>query len=297
MCKFFSSVSNGDGNLMYFNALQRKDVKLKKKYESFDSHTSIADHYGYVGKKEDVLNKYEYNPLTKLFTVDQLNNEVDDSKLIEKFCLELDFKSVVPELIIKPIFNPIIGGSDQSVSPEHLILLKQWDSVWASVKDSVGDSVRDSVWASVWASVWDSVGDSVWASVRDSVGDSVRASVWASVWAYQSSFFNLQKWQYIKHKKGCNPFQSCIDLWDAGLVPSYDGTNWRLHGVDGLRPKRGHMTLKDFKVGQYCQDGETVYKVVGGKRLGLSYHIVDEYTDEDTTLPKVTDADALNTNY
>ena len=92
------------------------------------------------------------------------------------------------------------------------------DSVWASVRDSVCDSV------------WDSVGDSVWDSVCDSVGCSVRDSVWDSVWAYTGSFFRLPTWKNIDHAKGTYPFQSCVTLWNQGLVPSFDGTTWRLHG-------------------------------------------------------------------
>lgn len=65
---------------------------------------------------------------------------------------------------------------------------------------------------------WDSVWDSVWDSAR------------ASVYAYISSLFpNIKKWKYIKHKEGVNPFQSGIDLWHMGLVPSFDGNVWRLH--------------------------------------------------------------------
>ena len=68
--------------------------------------------------------------------------------------------------------------------------------------------------------------DSVRASVRDSVWDSVRASIHA----YISSLFpNIKKWQGIDHKEGVNPFQSGIDLWHMGLVPSFDGKVWRLH--------------------------------------------------------------------
>ena len=78
---------------------------------------------------------------------------------------------------------------------------------------SVRASVRDSVMASVWASVWDSVED--------------------SVWAYISSFFYIPKWKYIKHEEGENPFQPCIDLWHRGIVASFDGTTWRLHGHKG----------------------------------------------------------------
>jgi hypothetical protein len=120
-----------------------------------------------------------------------------------------------------------------------------WDSVRASVRDSVGASVwdsvrasvRDSVWASVRdsvrASVWDSVRDSVRASVVDSVWASVWDSVWDSVWAYIGTFFLLKRsaWKYTG-KINCEgyPFQPAVTLWELGLVPSFDGRTWRLHG-------------------------------------------------------------------
>ena len=73
-------------------------------------------------------------------------------------------------------------------------------------------------WDSVWASVWTSVGDSVWDSVGDSVG------------AYIGSMFpKIRKWQYINHKRGEYPYQSAVDLWKRGLVPSFNGKLWRLH--------------------------------------------------------------------
>uniref|UniRef100_A0A6M3KBX6 Uncharacterized protein n=2 Tax=viral metagenome TaxID=1070528 RepID=A0A6M3KBX6_9ZZZZ len=56
-------------------------------------------------------------------------------------------------------------------------------------------------------------------------------SVWNFVGAYFGSLFpNIEKWEYIKHKKGIYPFQSAVDLWKSGLVSSYDGKIWRLHG-------------------------------------------------------------------
>ena len=69
-----------------------------------------------------------------------------------------------------------------------------------------------------WASVFSSVGDSVWASVGDSVG------------AYIGSLFPaITKWEYVNHTPGVYPFQSAVDLWRRGLVPSYLGGVWRLH--------------------------------------------------------------------
>ena len=61
-----------------------------------------------------------------------------------------------------------------------------------------------------------------WASVGD--------SVWASVWAYTGSFFRIPVWKYVKHHKGKYPYQPLMALWKTGLVPSFDGTTWRLHG-------------------------------------------------------------------
>jgi len=247
MCNFFSLCTDGKGKRLYFNAEQRKKLKDEQSDYEPDSHTSIADFYGYKGKREDVLNKYEYNPLTKKFTVDQLNTN-DDIEAVVRWCQKLDFKTIVPELIIKPIINPFTDRKAVRATKADLKLLKEWysvrdsveDSVWNSVEDSVGNSVwnlvRDSVEDSVWNSVEDSVGnsvrDSVWHSVEETVGDSVgysvgvaaRYSVWYLVKAYILSFFDI-KYDY--------DFSSVMKLWEKGLVPSYNGKTWRLHGKDG----------------------------------------------------------------
>ena len=239
MCQFFSLCSK-EGKPYYFDwELRKKCINGELKFEP-DSHTSILSYYGFKGLAQDRFNKYEYNPLTKVFQIDQMNNE-DDSLLIKDFCEKLNFKDIVPQLIIKPIIYPFKDRAITKVTKSDLLLLKKWASVWASVRDSVSDSVwasvrasvsdsvsdsvRDSVWASVRDSVSASVSDSVWASVRASVRDSVwasvRDSVWASVWAYYATFFD------IKQKYNLISIQS---LWEKGIVPSYDGKLWRLHG-------------------------------------------------------------------
>jgi len=244
MCQFFSFVSDGNGKYFYSDWDARREYRSGKKTGLADSHTSIAHYAGYSGAAEDKLNKYEYNPITKCFRVDQINAK-NDQGAAKDFCEALDFSTIVPALRIKPITNPL-KLNRKRVTKKDVALLKKWASVWASVWDSVWDSVgasvrdsvrasvwdsvRASVWASVWDSVWDSVGASVGASVWDSVRDSVRASVWDSVRAYTGSFFVLPKWEHIKHRKGQYPFQCVVDLWENGLVPSFDGKVWRLHG-------------------------------------------------------------------
>ena len=153
-------------------------------------------------------------------------------------------------LIKKPIVHPFRDiKPPKKITKKHFDLLKAWASVRASVRDSVEDSVEDSVWDSVGASVRANVGDGVWDSMWDSVGDNVRDSVWVSVgnsvknsvWvsvggsvgAYVGSFFNLPRsaWKYTeKIKIKGYPFQSAVDLWMMGLIPSFDGKTWRLHG-------------------------------------------------------------------
>jgi hypothetical protein len=137
-------------------------------------------------------------------------------------------------LVRKKIVHPFRITPPSEITKKHINMLRKWasvgdsvgESVWASVGDSVGDRVGDSVGDSVWNTVWDTVGASVWASVGDSVG----ASVGESVWAYTGSFFRLRKWQGVKHPKGRYPFAPCVQLWMLGLVPSFDGKTWRLHG-------------------------------------------------------------------
>jgi hypothetical protein len=53
------------------------------------------------------------------------------------------------------------------------------------------------------------------------------------VWAYTGSFFLLPReaWKYTeKIETEGYPFQPCVTLWEQGLVPSFDGKTWRLHG-------------------------------------------------------------------
>ena len=213
MCNFFSFATdpvNHPAEYFYFDWEYRK-ANLEE--DNADSHSHICAHsYLY----EDRCNKYEFDPLAKMFTVDQINSERDDSEAAKKWANRLDFKEIVEPLIVKPIVNPFELPKVEKPTSEQVSWLKEW----ASVRDSVWASVGGSVWASVGGSVGASVVDSVWDSVRDSVCGSVWDSVRDSVWAYTSSFFN------IEYKAD---FSSGVRLWESGLVPSCDGTTWRLH--------------------------------------------------------------------
>ena len=254
MCRFFSLTSDGRGEIRYFDWTQRKRILDGELDYNPDSHTSINDFFGYKGELEDCRNKYEYNPITGAFTVDAIHGE--DDSAVERKVRALDFSQIVPQLVIKPIKNPLfVEREHPEPSAEEISLLKRWASVeasiWVSVMTSVRISVMDSVWdlvgasvmASVKASVMSSVMDSVWDSIEDSFGASVWYLVWNSVWdsamalvrAYISSFFVLDEWQLNGKIVRENPFQPAIDLWEVGLVPSFDGELWRLHSGKGAR--------------------------------------------------------------
>jgi hypothetical protein len=238
---------------------QNFKYEIGKKYhcDAFDTNKNIQCSTGFYATDIDGL-VYSFRPDSKIYScnvwgrkveIDEFKRRYENIQLIEEIPysdikqMALKIENKVGYKLSEALF-PIhpLEIDFEKVTKEDIKLLKKWASAWASVGASVGDgvgaSVLDSVRASVLASVWASVLDSVWASVgasvRDSVRPSVRPSVWASVWAYCSSlFFNINQWKYVKHRKGVNPFQSCIDLWYRGLVPSYDGKLWRLHGGEG----------------------------------------------------------------
>ena len=187
MCNFFSFCSDGKENYLYSNWADRQ--KLLGKDESPDSHTYILTANNIKPQYQDRYSKYEYNPLTKYFNIDE-PVEGHDHQLAKDWVEKLDFKAVVPDLVIKPIvhpFNDVIPPSE--ITEEILEKLREWNSVW------------------------NSVGNSVWNSVVNSVGNSVGN--------YISSFFDTE--YKFDNSSG-------LYLWKHGLVPSFDGTTWRLHG-------------------------------------------------------------------
>lgn len=147
----------------------------------------------------------EIDPFKRRYEYIRIGEEVSQKELFERAKKWEDSLGYRLSEVISPIDPRSI--SIPMITENHIILLHKWASVRASVGDSVGASVR----ASMWASVWD--------------------YAWASMWAYGGSlFFNINKWKYITHEKGEYPFQPAVDLWKQGLVPSFDGKLWRLHG-------------------------------------------------------------------
>ena len=192
---------------------------------------------------------------SKIFSADKqryeymkLGNPLSDDE-IKALCREIE-----PELGYKlsealyPV-NPLLLPK-ATVTDADIELLKQWisyfDSLWYRVRYSVRNSVvRDSVENSV----WDSVRYSVWNSVGYSVGYSVENSVWAYI---GSLFLNINKWKYKNHVHSQYPFQSAVNLWYRGLLPSFDGKIWILHSGEKAEvvweePEAGWLKAQEQK--------------------------------------------------
>ena len=204
MCKAFSCIIDQVGTVTW---------KL-----GVDSHSDLARLGGYQDRVLGEFAKYEVTPRNGNYLhPDEWVCRVDESPtpswcgMHEKELVLAAHKqwlsSLSKLLNLHPTVHPF-SLTPPTITERHIQLLKEW----ASIRESV------------WALVRDSVGDSVGASVEDSVEDSVWDSVVDSVWAYVGTFFKLPKWQ-----EGY-PFQSAVDLWEMGLVASFDGATWRLHG-------------------------------------------------------------------
>ena len=222
MCKAFSGVIDKNGEVYWkFGMDSHEDIisHFKLKDDSGDKRTVKIARFEIAPANGDYLNPDEWK-----FRLDEQVRPEWMNECYEGFCWKAQkaWKTKLDKILVhKPIVHPFKIVPPKKITKKHLDLLREWASV--------RDSVRDSVWASVWASVW----DSVWASVWDSVRDSVEASVWDSVRAYTGSFFALprKEWLYTdKIKTKGYPFQPAVDLWEMGIVPSFDGKTWRLHG-------------------------------------------------------------------
>ena len=211
MCKPFSCIVDQTGKVTW---------KL-----GVDAHSALAMRGGYKDRELGEFAKAEITPKNgDYINPDEWVFHFDESPVPKwcgshekELCLAAHkkwLKALDKFLNRHSVVHPFKVTPPATISLKHIRLLKKWDSV----RDSVRGSVRDAVWDSVRDSVWDSVRD----SVLDSVGD--------SVWAYTGSFFRIPVWKYFKHPEGKYPYQPLVTLWNAGLVPSFDGTIWRLHG-------------------------------------------------------------------
>ena len=207
MCKAFAAIITKSGKVYWKAGLDSHDelVEVFKKKDK-ELHDNKLPPENTFARVEIVPKDGNYLNLKQkwVFKLDENVKPLWFDASFEKPCrkaLGEWQKMVYSQIDLKQVLNPVqpFGITPPSkITGRHLRLLKEWDNVWASV--------------------WDSVG--------------------VSVGAYISSMFpGIKRWKYIDHRKKPfksikgNPCRSAIKLWKMGLVPSYDGSKWRLHGA------------------------------------------------------------------
>ncbi len=224
MCEFFSFNSNGKGKYFYFKPKDIKEIRKQGNKDNldFNQHSCIVKYYCNKIDEEDRQNKYEYNPYSKEFKVDQINAKKDDKieakKWVKKlfkfktreefleFCrnyfYKVDYKKLDKALgniptkqdtikIIKRIekvdwFKPQKKLIKTRLQLKVNSILKAFNLDFKAeleIKTLKSQSDWASARDSAWASARASARDSAWASARDSAWASARDSAWASAWA------------------------------------------------------------------------------------------------------------------
>jgi hypothetical protein len=214
MCNAFSCIVDRDKKVTWKFGTDSHDGLLR--IAGLPDDTKDPDKIRFCRVEISPKNKDYLNPDRWVFKID-MDITPKWWTLSHKKACEVAHKDWMDQLykilVRKAIVHPFKITPPKKITKKHLDLLKEWASVWTSVGASVWGSVRDSVRDSVWGSVW--------ASVRDSVE------------AYAGSFFILPRdaWKHTENIKTDEyPFLPLVKLWEMGLVPSFDGKKWRLHG-------------------------------------------------------------------
>lgn len=223
MCNFFSFITVPEyagRKKWYFNSAQRQTHKIT--LDGFDSHDHIIHHYEFVDSQ---CNKYEYNPFTQMFKVDTINCGIDDSASAEDWVRGLDFKTIIKELNVKPLFyRPEVPTTNPDES--HI----QWLREYYMTVRHIGTTDVDFF---IKKKIQESVGD-VWFSINDRAITLYINYIRSSYVEYHRylgfNYVNLQSLDYygaaylagffnLDYEIDLSP---CTKLMDQGLFPAYD---------------------------------------------------------------------------
>lgn len=149
--------------------------------------------------------------------------DASDKSLFGQFATRLVF-SRVGDRIEKVVGRAVCGVI---LEPLTALPVDELYPMGTDFRSLVADPATIRVWNAVYPQwLWDK------ASPSERLKNPVYDSVEALCYAYVGSLFpNIKnkKWKNIKHKSGEYPFQPAADLWRKGLLPSFDGSIWRLH--------------------------------------------------------------------
>ena len=278
MCEFFSFNTNGQGKYFYFTPKNIKKIKKEdnpKQYD-FSSHTSIADYYG---ADEDNQNKYEYNPFSLEFKVDQINNDADDRIQAGKWVKNLfKFKNRKDFLDFCNLYRSNIDYNKMKkelngipTSNNVLKLLKRVENIdWFKPQKIVQSKVQLKVntilnavnldfkeeaeikklkyaedWDAAWSAAWDAARSAAWDTARSTARSAARDAAWSAA-------------------------------RDAARGAAWDATRDAARGVEfelvkDLMKKKGYKTNPFEKLLQLWEMGLYPYGIIKNKKFLIYY--------------------------
>lgn len=253
MCKAFSCVITKEGNIYWKAGLDNHEdiIDLFKQKDKLLIDNELPANFARI--EINPVN-YDYlNPNCEwIFKFDDKKPDWWNDKYKEICYKELNKweKEVYSLINIEGLRNPInpFNIEPPEINEGILDTLRDWASVYNSTHSTVWDSIEtpsraligDSIWDSIWGPSWDSALDSALDLVDNSTSASFLSLINTSVFAYFGSLFKIKKWE------NNYPYQSAVDLWKLGLVPSFDNKLWRLHSKKGIEWE-GEITVKEGK--------------------------------------------------
>lgn len=219
MCYFFSFVTEPEkygGKRFYFNWKDRKKALEMNMKDVVDSHSWICSHFRL---NEDECNKYEYDPFTKVFLIDQTNSSIDDSVAAEEWVKQLDFKRIMEPIIYKNMVDPV-------TLPTPTLTARDFENLdkWKEIVDNFSYSNIINEYPE-FKLLWDAVSNKLF---------------------YKNHHYLITSFKYVKNlyvayllsfytKADLNVDITCaIELWERGVIPVFSDNHWTLHSGNSL---------------------------------------------------------------
>ena len=232
MCQAFSCLVLPDTTVVWQFGVDSHEELLKLTEFKFKDDTADPNKMTFCRVEISPKNKNYLEPDKWALGIDQekpmwwTSEHADAAEKAHKEWMKKLDKLLLKKPIIRP-FRDITPP--KKITKKHLDLLSAWVNAWAGMRINIWNKMGAMVGASTRNSIWNNVGISVW----DRLGANMAESVEDHIVAYTGSFFKFPSstWKYTKKIKIKGyPFQSAVDLWMMGLVLSFDGQTWRLHG-------------------------------------------------------------------
>jgi hypothetical protein len=246
MCTFFSFCtcpSFHPGKRFYFNWKQRNSKESAYQDIYCDSHDHIIHHY----KLDDaVVNKYEYNPFTKRLIADTINSSINDIAQVRDWAEKFDFKRIVKPLIKTDVINPFdLPTADANMIAVDLLnkfihLIESDDINIAAIAARSAIQIKHHVCTNLFyklkslSSCAYDIKTPIIHSLFEHYGARyINESKYGKIsrfidlidYLYFISLFDLDILKYLDIR--CIKYVE--ELWNMGIVISYDGDKYRLH--------------------------------------------------------------------